>query len=375
MLSAAGKSAKRRRARDQRRVFSPLAPGDYAKLSAMAPGIAEANGCVLLGAGTSMAFVPLPGTNRLQAVVLDAKGKQISPPSKIGATKIMFEARAARLFVGDHHVFRDGPEAMDGKEKQTVYFTEIVGNANSAAALEQLKALFRPADRSKRAWAHAVAKCPDHAVVQNMKGSKPDAAKITKHAQSMVDKGAVFFPVGVDEDDNMQIKFSNKIVKAKGEYDPAQFGGTGFDGEAVAAYFEGPGAGSGLSLINFLGRDGSKWEGRPGDIKEIHAGFVIVTLYSDYYAAAIKKFTMPHRLETVVALSCDIDSGTGGSAFTMPDLQALAGLPGAPPAPDDDGDDDDGIGGSDTEPEGGPGDDEDAEFARQRKRAKTGGAP
>ncbi len=98
-----------------------------------------------------------------------------------------------------------------------------------------------------------------------------------------------------------------------------------------------------------------------------------MTLYSDYYAAAIKKFTMPHRLETVVALSCDIDSGPGGSAFTMPDLQALAGLPGAPPPPADDDDDDDGLGGSDTEPECGPGDDDDAEFAGQRKRAKTGG--
>lgn len=306
-------------------VFTRLPADRLRGILATAPSIAAANGCIMLGTETKMKHVTLPGSGRLQAVVTDKSGKQISPMGKYGGTRILVKGRCTKSFHSPEHVFRDGTDsAMNGKEKQVFYLEAIENDPDSVAAVKQLKGLWDTASKSTTSWANAVGECPDHKALLSLKTKNPTKAAIVKHAQTMVDRGNVFFPVARnDEDDSLSLKFSNKIRQEKRQYKPAK--GSGFDLDIVDEFFKSD-TNAGLRLVSFLGRDGTEWQGRQADIKAVHAGFFIITVYSDYYVDTIKKITTPHRLETIVCLDCDTASASG-SRFTMPNLQELAGMP------------------------------------------------
>jgi len=306
-------------------VFTRLPPDRLRGILATAPSIAAANGCVMLGTETRMQHITLPGSGRLQAVVTDKAGKQISPMGKYGGTRILVKGRSTKSFHSPEHVFRDGVDStMNGKEKQVFYLEAIDNDPDSVAAMKQLKDLWDTASKSPKSWANAVADCPDHKALLSLKTKNPTKAAIVKHAQTMIDRGNVFFPVArSDEDDSLALKFSNKIRQEKRQYKPAK--GSGFDIDIVDEYFKSD-TNAGLRLVSFLGRDGTEWQGRQADIKAVHAGFFIITVYPDYYVDTIKKITTPHRLETIVCLDCDTASASG-LRFTMPNLQELAGMP------------------------------------------------
>jgi len=168
----------------------------------------------------------------------------------------------------------------------------------------------------------------------------------------------VFLPVQTDDEGVVNLKFANKIKQDKRKYVRAV--GTGFDIPIVDDYFANDTA-AGLRLTSFLGRDGSEWQGTPDQITAINCGYFIVTLYPDYFAQKIGKFTTPHRLETIVCLDVETSAGGGGVQFNMPqNLQQLAGMKDTPSSDEDDDDGDDG----DAAAAAGDG------FLEQRKRAK-----
>jgi hypothetical protein len=262
-------------------VFTRLPADKVSKILAMAPSIAAANGCVLLSKDTTMKHIPLDG--RLQPVVLNkADGAQLSSIGKYGGAHVLFKARCTKKFDSPQHVFRDGIEVpMVGTEKQTYYVEAIESDPDSVAAMAQLKALYDHADKSPVAWANAVASCPDHKALISIKGKKPSPEQIKKHAQQLVDRGSVFFPAARDEDDVLALKFCSKLRQDRRKYVRAK--GTGFDIPIVDNFFAAD-SGAGLRLVSYLGRDGQPWKGKHEDIKAIHAGFFILTLYPDYYS-------------------------------------------------------------------------------------------
>ena len=362
------------------KVFTRLPKKAVDGVLAMAAEVAAANGCTLIGSHTRMCHIPLNG--RLQPVVMSVEtGEQVSPMGKHGGVKLLVPCEIDRAYFDPERVFRDGTVApmgaMTGQESQTFILNAIEGNAESAAAVKQLLNLYDSPDKSSVAWANAVAKCPDHKVLVSMKGKNPTAAQITKHAHEKVTRGEVFFPViRDDDDDSIRLKFRNKIKQEKRKYKPAT--GTGFDLPIVDTYFA-ANPDCGLRLVSFLGRDGTEWMGKVEDIKKIHACLAVLTIYPDYHAKNIKKFTTPHNLSTLICIDVETSSGPGGQ-FVMPDLHHIDGLPenaaptvpvsesAAPIACLDEGVDADTA--EDTEPED-AGDDDLQEFARARKRARA----
>lgn len=347
----------------QKHVFTRLPQGTLEKVVATADSFAKANGCTLLTKDTVMKHVPHNG--RLQPVVCDKKtGAQLSPLGKYGGTKILAILACKKHFSAAKHVFgRDGVDSpMVGNEKQTFYPTAVQEIADSVAAERQLKHLYVPG--TPTTWAAAASACKEHKIHSlNKKSKSATKEQSLAHAVQFAERGNVFLPIHCDDDGNHTLKFANKIKQDKRKYTKAV--GTGFDIPIVDEYFAND-TGSGLRLTSFLGRDGSEWQGTPDMITTIECGFFIITLYPDYFAQKIGKFTTPHRLETIVCIDVSTAESGGGATFNMPmNLQELAGMQTAESA---DEDDDHADGDNDSEQDN----TEDIDgFLAERKRQKT----
>ena len=318
-------SAKRRaRTLDHqvKHVFTP-APADKRELllSQAAP-IAKANNCILLDETTDIKWVD-GGEGRNRPCVVD---KSTGKPFKEDgfSAKVLIVGKCTKHYDSPESVFRDGLDApMTGTEKQTYYIEPLDGHRGSKAAVKQLLRLYNP---EGTAWAEAASKTPNHAVKSTLKKKGASEKQILEHAKQLAQRGSVFFPVHSDEDGNKTLRLSNKLVQSRRTYTRAI--GTGFDIDTVDAYFtSADNKDKGIRLTSFLGRDGKAWQGKCGDIKAINIGFFIVSLYSDYFAPKISKFTMPHRLETIVCIDCTTSTG-GSTTVVIPNMQELMGLPG-----------------------------------------------
>lgn len=342
-----------------RDVFTHISAADVAKLLVSAPSIAADNNCTFLDKDTKLQWEPTDENRLAVNVRHKATGEQIGAPSRFGSRKVMFIGAVRNMYVGQHSVIKEDT-GMQASCKQTVYIEALQGNDDSVAAIKELTSVY-----SAERWSAAVAKSGGkHAIMAGIKKNKQDEKGVREHCLQMAQRGAVFFPVAPktdDDDEPPAVKFSSKLHQSKCTHMPAA--GTGFDIDVVNDYFK-ANPGNGIALIDFIGRDGTSWKGKPEDLREINAAFFVVTLHPDWFAAKINKVTMPHRVQTIVCLDATTSCGAK-KPFSMPNVQAFVtpADPASTPAPagDPSSDDDD-----ETDVNA----DAD-EFVRARKRART----